>query len=127
MYSAGLADAAAAGSAGAGAATSATRSSSPPHTVGRSPHRPPRDDSCHHQARGGGEGGAGARWEQGDYRGAEGDRGWAQEGAEDGYSDDGVLLVRWSEGLDFDRQALSVSAAAAGPGSRYIFVCRDVM
>lgn len=100
MYSAGLAEATAASS-GSGAATSAARPSFPPHAANHPQHRPRREDSYYyHQGHGGGGGGEGAPgWEQGDRRGAEG--GW---GSEDGHNDDGALLVRWSEGLDFDRK-----------------------
>eukprot|EP00903_Cladosiphon_okamuranus_P018834 g17323.t1 len=104
MYSAGLAEAAASSS-DTGAAASGARSSSPSHTTSHSPHRHhQRDDSYYHQGRGDGGGGGAPGWEQGDYRGAEGDRGWLhQQWSEDAHSDDGALLVRWSEGLDFDR------------------------
>lgn len=93
MYSAGLAEAAATTTtSGTGAAASSVRSSSP-HYTASNPH--------HHEEHGGG-GGGGPGWEQGDYRGAEEDWRWPQQGSGDAHSDDDALLVRWSEGLDFD-------------------------
>lgn len=110
MHSAGLAEAAASSS-GAGAAASGACSSPPSVTTSHSPHRQQqRDDSYYHQGHGG-EGGGSPGWKQGAYRGVEGDWGWPhQQVFED---EDDALLVRWSEGLDFDRQALSLSAPAA--------------
>eukprot|EP00752_Nemacystus_decipiens_P001659 g1611.t1 len=105
MHSAGLAEAAAAASSGAGAATSEARSSPPPHAGSYSQHRKQRDEFYYHQERDPAGGGGGAPgWEQGVFGEAEGNRDWPQQGSEDGHDDDGACLVRWSEGLDFDRQ-----------------------
>lgn len=126
MYSAGLAESAAAVAAAtsdASAAASAPHFASPPRTASYSQHGPHGDGSYYarHQGHaGGGDGGGAPGWEQGDRLGVEGDWGWPKQGPEDGHSGDGdALLVRWSEGLDFDRQALPsrVVATAAGAGA----------
>lgn len=111
MYSAGLAEAAAPSSGPTAAGSPDPISSTHPQHGEHDGYRRPR---CQHAgAGGGGGGGEGAPgWERGENGGGaeeEEDWGWPpQQGRGDAGrggpdDDDGFLLVKWSEELDFDR------------------------